>query len=365
MENPGLKYLAVQPDIPAAVGAQITTADCNPTDPAQTLAFNPASGLITHPAVRPVRRRQGDVHRDLLHPGSHATWIICDVDAPIVARAADIVSRLSLADKIAALGTGTPRLPSVGLSAYNWWSEATHGISHVSCTALTITTAASINRTLWRAMGNHIGQEARAFMNLTNAYGTCCAPVINTARDVRWGRILECPGEDPWHAGRVTDAPPSPLRRRRCRARRPTCSTRRRGGPGAGPPRSTPGRRTRTAAVGRRFQPPRRRPRRWRQPSASRTAPPPRPAAGERDGLPQVVDRVREVEGAAGGGDDAGAAAGGRRPVPLRVLHGGGVECKGEGEGGEAAASSAPAVTIPVTGGGYGGGGHKDAEPLL
>ncbi len=61
----------------------------------------------------------------------HANWTVCDPTAPLDARAADIVSRLSLSDKIAALGTSTPALPSVGLPAYNWWSEATHGISHV------------------------------------------------------------------------------------------------------------------------------------------------------------------------------------------------------------------------------------------
>lgn len=105
---------------------------------------------------------------------------------------ADIVSRLSLADKISALGTSTPALNSVGLPAYNWWSEATHGISHVSYTnstpwasntALPITTSASFNRTLWKATGNQIGREARAFMNQGDAYSTFWAPVINSARD--------------------------------------------------------------------------------------------------------------------------------------------------------------------------------------
>lgn len=116
--------------------------------------------------------------------------VFCDVTKGIDERAADIVTRLSIAEKIDALGTATGPLPSVGLPAYNWWSEATHGISHVrdgpnSSTpeetnfALPITTAGSFNRTMWAATGHAIGVEARAFMNAGNAYSTYWAPVIN------------------------------------------------------------------------------------------------------------------------------------------------------------------------------------------
>ena len=53
----------------------------------------------------------------------HATWLVCNTTASHDARAADIVARLSLADKIQSMNSGTPALPSVGLPAYNWWSE--------------------------------------------------------------------------------------------------------------------------------------------------------------------------------------------------------------------------------------------------
>eukprot|EP01050_Picozoa_sp_SAG11_P017459 SAG11_NODE_2522_length_3261_cov_1.501265_2_plen_107_part_00 len=55
----------------------------------------------------------------------------CDPTVGIDERSADIVSRLTILEKIDALGTNTGALPSVGLPKYNWWSEATHGISHV------------------------------------------------------------------------------------------------------------------------------------------------------------------------------------------------------------------------------------------
>lgn len=55
----------------------------------------------------------------------------CNYTLSIEVRAADAVARLTTAEKINALGTNTGQLPSLGLNAYNWWSEATHGISHV------------------------------------------------------------------------------------------------------------------------------------------------------------------------------------------------------------------------------------------
>ena len=96
------------------------------------------------------------------------------------------------------------------LAAYNWWSEATHGVSHTNSTgdtpaatnfAFPITTAASFNRTLWHATGAAISREARAFMNAGHAYSTYWAPVINLAREPRWGRNLESAGEDPYLSG--------------------------------------------------------------------------------------------------------------------------------------------------------------------
>jgi pre-mRNA-splicing factor SYF2/beta-D-xylosidase 4 len=48
-----------------------------------------------------------------------------------------------------------------------------------------ITTAMSFNRSMWRAVGAQIGAEARAAMNVGNAYSTMWTPVVNMARDPR------------------------------------------------------------------------------------------------------------------------------------------------------------------------------------
>ena len=163
-----------------------------------TAALSLAAGLPAAPA-----------EPRLVNPCLNATFKsakFCDPTVGLDDRAADIVSRLTIAEKINALGTNTGALPSVGLPPYNWWSEATHGISHVrdgpgSSTpyetnfALPITTANSFNRSMWKVTGRAIGVEARAFMNAGNAYSTYWAPVINLVRDPRWGRNIETPGE--------------------------------------------------------------------------------------------------------------------------------------------------------------------------
>ena len=117
-----------------------------------------------------------------------SAWPVCDPTQGLDARAADIVGRLSGADKISGLITHSPALGSVGLPAYQWWSEATHGLGGpgvlhspdypgASNTALPITTSCSFNRTLWGATGNLIGREARAYINAGLAGSTFWTPV--------------------------------------------------------------------------------------------------------------------------------------------------------------------------------------------
>ena len=242
--------LVVQAGAPSEIynGTRISTANCSGADAMQTLAFSAATGLIVHtPSGLCVDGGSPLPAFDFCTVLDHATWPICDAAADIGARAADIVSRLSLADKIAALGTDTPFLGSVDMAPYQWWSEATHGISVSSLcdvqplvrqwrpqadaesspcappppslsaqgpgvqhnsqypggsnTALPITTSCSFNRSLWKATGNQIAREGRAYMNAGLSASTFWTPVINIVRDPRWGRNIESAGEDPFVSG--------------------------------------------------------------------------------------------------------------------------------------------------------------------
>jgi len=130
----------------------------------------------------------------------------CNASLPIEARVADLISRLSLDDKIKLMDRNGVALPKLGLNAYNWWEESTHGISPPRNTektpwetnfAFPITTSMSFNRSLWKATAQQIGREARAFANAGDEFSTFWTPVVNLAREPRWGRNLETPGEDP------------------------------------------------------------------------------------------------------------------------------------------------------------------------
>ena len=61
----------------------------------------------------------------------------CDHTAPLEQRIADAISHMSLTEKIGALGTVWPATPSLGMSCYNWYTEATSGISWAHCGACT------------------------------------------------------------------------------------------------------------------------------------------------------------------------------------------------------------------------------------
>ncbi|XP_071713319.1 probable beta-D-xylosidase 7 [Rutidosis leptorrhynchoides] len=139
----------------------------------------------------------------------------CNVSLPIPNRVHDVVSRLTIDEKVLQLVNGAPAIPRLGISEYEWWSEALHGVSrhgkgvrfNGTITASTmfpqvILTAASFDSRLWYRIGQAIGREARAMYNEGQARGlTFWAPNINVLRDPRWGRGQETPGEDPLVVG--------------------------------------------------------------------------------------------------------------------------------------------------------------------
>ena len=54
----------------------------------------------------------------------------CNTSMPIMDRVEDAIGRMTLAEKISNLVSGAGGVKGLGLINYNWWSEATHGISH-------------------------------------------------------------------------------------------------------------------------------------------------------------------------------------------------------------------------------------------
>lgn len=74
-------------------------------------------------------------------------------------------------------------------------NEGIHGLCHDRATPLPapISIGATWNKALVRQAGQVVGREARA-LGYTNVY----APILDPARDPRWGRVVECYGEDPF-----------------------------------------------------------------------------------------------------------------------------------------------------------------------
>ena len=79
-------------------------------------------------------------------------------------------------------------------------NEGIHGLNHTKATPLPapIGIGATWNRALVRRAGEIVGEEAK-LIGYSNVY----APILDVARDQRWGRTLECYGEDPYLVGRL------------------------------------------------------------------------------------------------------------------------------------------------------------------
>ena len=75
-------------------------------------------------------------------------------------------------------------------------NEGIHGLNHAKTTSLPapIGIGSTWNRALVYEAGSIVGKEAKA-LGYTNIY----APILDVARDPRWGRVLECYGEEPYH----------------------------------------------------------------------------------------------------------------------------------------------------------------------
>lgn len=58
-----------------------------------------------------------------------SSYPFCNAALPIPQRVNDLVSRLTVDEKILQLVNGAPEIPRLGISAYEWWSEGLHGIS--------------------------------------------------------------------------------------------------------------------------------------------------------------------------------------------------------------------------------------------
>lgn len=129
-------------------------------------------------------------------------------------RAADLVSRLTLEEKVALMQNASPAVPRLGIKPYEWWNEALHGVGRAGLATVfpqSIGMGASFDDELLYQVFTAVSDEARAKTRLARAENsykryqglTFWTPNINIFRDPRWGRGQETYSEDPFHTGQM------------------------------------------------------------------------------------------------------------------------------------------------------------------
>ncbi len=126
------------------------------------------------------------------------------------ARAAELVSKMTVQERMGQLVMDAPAIPRLGVPAYHWWNEALHGVARNGVATVfpqAVGLAATWDTDLMHEVATAISIEARA-KNNQNPRGiyhglTLWSPNVNIFRDPRWGRGHETYGEDPYLTGRM------------------------------------------------------------------------------------------------------------------------------------------------------------------
>lgn len=145
---------------------------------------------------------------------SNKEGIYKNSNRPLDERVADLVSRLTLEEKVSQMLYYSYAISRLGIPEYNWWNECLHGIARAGVATVfpqAIGMAASFNQKRLYQVAVVIADEARAKYNEFQRHEdrgiykglTFWSPNINIFRDPRWGRGQETYGEDPYLTSRL------------------------------------------------------------------------------------------------------------------------------------------------------------------
>ena len=137
-----------------------------------------------------------------------------DLSLPVERRAADLVGRMTLEEKVSQIMDRAPAIDRLAIPEYNWWNEGLHGVARSGLATVfpqAIGFAATWDSSLVFRMASVISDEFRAKHEDYVRRGehqryqglTVWSPNINLFRDPRWGRGQETYGEDPYLTGRL------------------------------------------------------------------------------------------------------------------------------------------------------------------
>lgn len=140
-------------------------------------------------------------------------------DLDMEVRIKDLISRLTLQEKVSMMKHQSPAIERLGVPPYNWWNEALHGVARtdekVTVFPQAIGMAATFDTEALQKMGDITSSEGRALFNDDLRNGktgsiyrglTYWTPNINIFRDPRWGRGQETYGEDPFLTAKMGSA---------------------------------------------------------------------------------------------------------------------------------------------------------------
>jgi beta-glucosidase len=164
-----------------------------------------ALGFLTFAAALPGRAQDSK-------PDARAPYL--DTSLPIERRVEDLVSRMTLEEKVSQMMNAAPAIPRLGVPEYDWWNEALHGVAFSGAATVfpqAVGLGATFNPRLISRVAAVISEEARAKFHEAQRRGnrarffglTFWSPNINIFRDPRWGRGQETYGEDPYLTGRL------------------------------------------------------------------------------------------------------------------------------------------------------------------
>lgn len=147
------------------------------------------------------------------------TYPFQDYNLNFEQRVNDLVSHLTLEEKVSQMLNSSPAIPRLGIPAYDWWNETLHGVARtpfkVTVYPQAIAMAATFDKKSLFTMADYSALEGRAIYNKaveTNRTNerylglTYWTPNVNIFRDPRWGRGQETYGEDPFLTAALGDA---------------------------------------------------------------------------------------------------------------------------------------------------------------
>ncbi len=128
-----------------------------------------------------------------------------DSSKSIDERTDDLLSRLTIDEKLGFFSSDIPAVERLGIAKYGWYTEALHGAMGWKCTSFPQNNAmgSTWNRDLMFDVASAISDEVRALASDGTKEAMIFSPTINMSRDPRWGRNEECYSEDPYHMSEI------------------------------------------------------------------------------------------------------------------------------------------------------------------